>query len=377
MLPRYKVPRSTGFNVIWSYELCWNKRVHLLFFWTASAADCYWPELHSLLPHANSPPTYSDRLQAVVDQPHITDWYFVSELTDFVNHWLYNTLDAHWHWYRVEYLARGSTHAHGCAKLNNDPGICMLVQKAASAWLATQDPETLPDQRLIEDGEKARATALQYIDWLVTTCNDFISDHQWRLPTPHPCSTPFDKITNYDDDYHNLVNSVQRHTHCSTAYCLRRKPGQQDVTCRFEYPRETQTSSTINFEKLSNGTICAPLTTKRNDSRLNSHNRVMLQHWRANVDLQIIVVDVQACARYMSKYAAKSEPRSQSVQSLYKSCVDRFTDTSDASKLLRNSIVRSVGERDFSAQETLHKKHCTCYLVFLCTLAHTALSPWP
>ena len=139
-------------------------------------------------------------------------------------------------------------------------------------------------------------------------------------------------------------------THCSTAY---RKSGQQDVTCRFDYPCETQTSSTINFDKLSNGTIRAPLTTIRNYPYLNSHNRVMLQHWRANVDLQIIV-NVQACARYMSKYAAKSEPKSQSVQSLYKSCVDRLTDTSDASKLLHSAIVRSVGERDFSAQQTSH-----------------------
>ena len=36
------------------------------------------------------------------------------------------------HWYHFEYQARGSTHAYGCAKLKNDPGICSLAQKAAS-----------------------------------------------------------------------------------------------------------------------------------------------------------------------------------------------------------------------------------------------------
>ncbi len=48
------------------------------------------------------------------------------------------------------------------------------------------------------------------------------------------------------------------------------------------------------------------VTTARNDPRVNSHNRVMLQNWRA--DFQI--VDVTACARYLAKYIAKSEPRS-------------------------------------------------------------------
>lgn len=89
------------------------------------------------------------------------------------------------------------------------------------------------------------------------------------------------------------------------------------------YPPEEQVSSTISFQKLENNTIQATLTAKRNDPQVNSLNRVMLQHWRANVDLQVIV-DVEACVRYMFKYAAKSEPRSQPIQSLYKSSVSHL-----------------------------------------------------
>lgn len=203
-------------------------------------------------------------------------------------------------------------HAHGCAKLKNDPGICALVQKCASAWLVAQEPRSQNDadvQTIIEEAEKAKVAALQYVDWLVTTCNESIPDEHWCTPLLHPCSVPPSDVTDVDEDYHSLVNTVQRHTRCSTAYCLRSKPGRQDVECRFGYPHEEQLSSTITFEKLDDGTVCA---TKRNDPRLNSPNRVMLQHWRANVDLQIIV-DVQACARYMSKYAAKGEPKSQPV----------------------------------------------------------------
>ena len=72
------------------------------------------------------------RVNAVIKNPHITDWFFHSKLKDFVNFWLNKTLDAEWYWYRYE--AHGSTHAHGCAKLKNDPGLCELVKFAARGW---------------------------------------------------------------------------------------------------------------------------------------------------------------------------------------------------------------------------------------------------
>ena len=88
------------------------------FFWTVSAADTYWPELHCLLLHKpDQTLTHHMRVQAVITNPHLTDWYFTSKLSDWVEHWLYGVLDADWHWYRLVYQARGSTHAHGCAKL--------------------------------------------------------------------------------------------------------------------------------------------------------------------------------------------------------------------------------------------------------------------
>ncbi len=71
------------------------------------------------------------------------------------------------------------------------------------------------------------------------------------------------------------------------------------------------------------------------------------------VDLQIIV-DIKACARYMPKYAAKGEPRSRAVQSIFKTCTDSLHVDRDARKALCSAILRSVGERDFSSQETTH-----------------------
>ena len=90
----------------------------------------YWPDLHALMPHT-APMTHTLCNQAVIDNPHLADWFFISRLSQWIDHWLYRTLDADWHWYRLEYQARGSIHAHGYAKLKNDIGICTLVQKAA------------------------------------------------------------------------------------------------------------------------------------------------------------------------------------------------------------------------------------------------------
>ena len=100
---------------------------------------------------------------------------------------------------------------------------------------------------------------------------------------------------------------------------------------------------------MSDGTIRATLTTQRNDPQ----NHLLLQNWKANVDLQIII-DILACARYMAKYAAKGEPRLQDASAVFKACVGGLHNDSDPRSALHRSMIRAVGERDFSAQETAH-----------------------
>ena len=153
--------------------------------------------------------------------------------------------------------------------------------------------------------------ALHYADWLVTSSKP---DDNWTIPNPHPCAVDFHDVVDVDLDYQDLVNTVERHTRCSSAYCLRKKCGQEEPKCRFDYPRPTQDLSTLEFELLNDGSIRAKLITKRKDPRVNSHNRSMQQSWRANVDMQVIV-DVEACVRYMAKYAAKGEQKSKALVS--------------------------------------------------------------
>ena len=270
------------------------------FFFTFSAADNYWPDLHRLLQEPNNA-VPSIRIRAVIDNPHVTDAFFVSRLDEFCSHWLDSVMDAKWKWLRSEWQARGSIHAHGCAKLSNDPGLCSLVKTAAQGWKLEQIlrcHEQHPSfhqmsndfEPQIEAGHQAQETVKAYANWLVTTINDALPQDNWTIPSPHPSAISIDDVGNLDRDYEALVKSVERHTKCSTAYCIKIKPGQKPA-CRF--PKDCQDETTIDFqliatagsddhelkvEEIIQAQVKATLTTKRNDGRINFHNRIMLQH---------------------------------------------------------------------------------------------------
>ena len=129
------------------------------FFFTFSAADSYWPDLQRLL-QTNEGASRTERAQAVIDNPHLTDWFFMQRLQESIRHWLRGVLDAEWFWYRFEYQARRSIHVHGCAKLNNDPDIRLLRKRACQGMLEKENRhEMSPDdfdlfcQDVISEGD--------------------------------------------------------------------------------------------------------------------------------------------------------------------------------------------------------------------------------
>ncbi|CAB4032530.1 ATP-dependent DNA helicase PIF1 [Paramuricea clavata] len=324
------------------------------FFFTFSAADMHWPDLQRLLQNDEGA-SRSERAQAVIDNPHLTDWFFMQRLQEFVRHWLNGILDAEWHWYRFEYQARGSIHCHGCAKLKKDSDIRKLRTRACVAFLESETTkyEMSPDDfeflcgDLIRQGEDAEKLLIQYVDWLVTTFNEELPDENWSVPDPHPSAVRATTVDNRDNDYHRLVNTVERHTRCSPAYCLKQKRVDLLAECRFGFPKPLQEETELSRELVvskNTKSVESELHTKRNDQRLNSHNRVMLENWQANVDLQVIV-DEKACARYMAKYAAKGEPRSKSAS---------LQNDDQVSSAFKKAMIQVAGDRDMAAQETAH-----------------------
>jgi hypothetical protein len=104
---------------------------------TLSSADLYWPELHSLFFSNVESLSMDEKRKNVIDNLHLISLlFFTRRLESFLKHWLYETLDAEWHWYRYEFKARTSIHGHGAAKLKSDPGLCKLTDIALKGFLA-------------------------------------------------------------------------------------------------------------------------------------------------------------------------------------------------------------------------------------------------
>ena len=93
--------------------------------------------------------------------------------------------------------------------------------------------------------------------------------------------------------------------------------------------------------------------------------RIQLQEWRANCDIQIII-DHHACVEYLAKYAAKGEPRSQQLKDTFNFVIKSADHDTNVKKAIKQLMMKSLGERDFSAQETAHhllslKLHSTTF----------------
>ncbi|KAI8395766.1 hypothetical protein FOFC_21296 [Fusarium oxysporum] len=64
-----------------------------------------------------------------------------------------------------------------------------------------------------------------------------------------------------------VLNRCQRH-HCSETYCLRKKKGSEEISCRFFFPRDTRDTADA----------------ARNDSLMNHYNRCLSLGWLANIE---------------------------------------------------------------------------------------------
>ena len=150
---------------------------------------------------------------------------------------------------------------------------------------------------------------------------------------------------------------VQRHTRCSTSYCLRKRSNESELKCRFHFPFDLCPKTRLEFEKIhtsgDNEHYRAMIVTRRNVSRLNNHQQVQLQGWRANCDIQV-VIDHYACVEYLTKYAAKGEPRSPILKQAFNSIVQNVDSSTDPHRVIKKVVMKSLGERDYAAQETMH-----------------------
>ena len=149
-------------------------------------------------------------------------------------------------------------------------------------------------------------------------------------------------------DYVELINKLQRHTKCSTSYCIRTKRNGQKV-CRFDYPKDINDHTYIREDKHGQ----PELVTERNDPLINPHNRLQLQGWRANVDVKP-VLSIHAALQYISKYASKAEPKSAAFTEIFNQILNNSRPDENPLTSVQKLLLNSIAERDISAQETCH-----------------------
>lgn len=219
-------------------------------FFTHSAADLQWSELASLIADDTTSP--SSRSEAVTNNPAVADWFFHHRFQKYLK-------EESWKQKIFGFDTNGSTeaapHVHGVAWLPNAPKL----------------------EEYDETGqEQNQAAIIQYIDSLISTNNPAISsdgsnaDDAPRPQTnPHICNISYTDVTDFDDDLAKLIATCQRHTRCSTTYCLRTKHGKQQ--CRFGYPKQIQLETMLDS---SNEDL--EVTTQRNDPLINSFNKIQL-----------------------------------------------------------------------------------------------------
>ena len=216
-------------------------------------------------------------------------------------------------------------------------------------WL----PDTPDVEQLLHgDSDSLKEDIIKQADQLVSTVNPAvlpdgsnITDASPPKVDPHICNKVYGDVQDLDEDLADLVATCQRHTRCSAAYCLRTKHGKQE--CRFGYPKPLQPHTAIVTEEE------LTLITARNDGMINSFNPVQLSAWRANVDMQYIV-SRQRVLQYCTKYVTKSEPRSQSLKEIFTTIVRSLREGNSSLKAVQKLLINTVGERDYSGQETCH-----------------------
>ena len=197
-------------------------------FFTLSAADLQWPELAHLL-NVEEPLSSSARSTAVIENPCLADWFFYHRVVKFMDVFYMGIMGAKDYWLRFEYQHRGSPHIHGIVWLQDAPNVENIME--------TNDPSS--KQRLI-----------QYIDRTVSTTNPSvypdgsnISEAQPPQLNPHVCNQPYLQVDDYQQDLNDLIATCQRHTRCSSAYCLRTVYGVQK--CRFNFPKPLQSQTVV------------------------------------------------------------------------------------------------------------------------------------
>lgn len=324
-------------------QMCRQLSTPTIFF-TLSAADYHWPDLFRLLrPNVNPASlTLSERTHLMHDNPFTVAWFFEKRTNIFVSEVISRLFSVRDYWFRFEWQHRGSPHIHGVL------------------WLA--DAPDTSDIDSLNDAE--RSAIVQYFDGLISAT---IGSLESIPPFENPCRSRYSDLTDEQRlrDVDRILSAVQRHSRCGQ-YCQRRRRGSRNFECRYKFPMECEDESSLR--KVDGDWKFIP---KRNDALLQRHNKFISQAWRGNTDFSAIV-SRDAVLKYIAKYASKGEQSSPAFAQTLQQILQRNEADAPAARVVRQLLISSVAERNYSAQEVMHL--IAGWPLYHCSRAFTVLS---
>jgi ATP-dependent DNA helicase PIF1 len=297
-------------------------------FVTFSAADYWWDSLQRHMPTYQawkSATTTAQKVKiaqdAIRDNPHVVAYHFVSRFTAFMETVVIPKFRVTDYFNRYEWQARGSPHNHGFLWVEDQPNFNInSLQEFAEAWglhISAYNPR--PSHELAVD--EVPLTSLE------------------------------------SDAQHNtfaFLSSILAHVqgHKCTDYCLRKKRGSEERTCRFYYPQEERDEPVVFRDPLRNPQHFT-FFAERNDSLLHKYNRAITMGWLANTDISPCT-NIQAVINYLAKFCTKAEGKSDSYKDLLTTILPSINETNPLISMVAKLMNKLVGERDFSTQEVCH-----------------------
>ena len=163
----------------------------------------------------------------------------------------------------------------------------------------------------------------------------------------HLCSRSFDARRNDCRELAEVLNCCQRHTICSKTYCLRKRKGSTEASCRFNFSRAPRREPDVNNEVNPRWQTFAPV---RNDPLLNHFNPAFTMGWLANIEVSPCT-DQKAVLYYVFKYCTKAEIKTIKSKDIIKDLLPHVSSKSPMCSLVAKFMNKLIGERDISAQE--------------------------
>jgi len=263
------------------------------FFITLSCAENWWPDLRQLMIDLTTNAGNEEQAEllkkgdfkamckAVVAYPVYVNEFFMKRSKELIDTVLKEALGIKYHWGRIEFApGRGTIHLH------------LLAISENHAYLKEYHKANTTKDKAAAAGD--------YMDKIFGYTADVKVDETINGPDKNtsPLKRRFCEVINVDEDARQLAEDCMCHV-CNN-YCLENTKNNTPRVCRQGFGTESKhgEEDTEGRQLISDHLIrvdksgITHLDMKRTKStRLQQHSRILLQTWRANIDVKCLLFE--------------------------------------------------------------------------------------